>query len=129
MGWFIFCKRTGHGDLAAREFAQAHIAAIGDQPSSLLLESIGIFRLLEGEPREARDLFRRRFQEGRFPYSGLMLAVLCDDRDVTERDQVLTELSGYSVQKAEQLDELVRVIREGSVPRTAESTSRRWSRR
>jgi tetratricopeptide (TPR) repeat protein len=115
MGWYVFCKRTGHGDLAtARKFATDYIATYGDKPADQVLETIGIFRLLDGSPREALDLFQRRFKESHFPYSGIMAAVLCDNLgNTSERDRVLGELAAMHVVKEENLDPLVKVIRDG----------------
>ena len=60
--WYFWCRRTGRGDIeAAREPAeQCHSVSIKtldhDHPFDL-----GTYRLLQGKPREALDVFRRSY--------------------------------------------------------------------
>jgi tetratricopeptide (TPR) repeat protein len=115
MGWFIWCRRTGHGDLAAaRAFAKQHVASLGENPSDGVREWVATFHLLDGSPREALPILRSLDGTAPNTIRGFMIAALADELgDVAGRDRALAGLLSLPETKETKLDGLVRVIRDG----------------
>jgi tetratricopeptide (TPR) repeat protein len=93
--WYLWCRRTNRGDLAAaRQAAQAHFNELGDQLSAQMLVQRGMFKLLEGNIGAARDDFESAYQiDESQPYWGLMAAILSHQAgDADRRNQMLAQM-------------------------------------
>lgn len=113
MDWFLFCKRTGHGDVdGAKRFAEDYVALSGDRPAEELLETVGYLHIVDGKAREAVDILRPLYLKTVAPSTGIILAALLDGLDEpAERDRILGELSRSPQTRVEKLDGLLNVLR------------------
>jgi tetratricopeptide (TPR) repeat protein len=58
--WYLFCKRTGHGDAeAARAFAEEFLAAVADRPDLVNPAAAAFFSWSKGEPKKALEYFEK----------------------------------------------------------------------
>jgi tetratricopeptide (TPR) repeat protein len=91
LAWYLWCKRTGRGDLAAaRQLALRYLGGIRDRASVLDKERMGVFCLLEGDKDRALALFREAVDATASPYAGLHAALLAyQSGDVGTRDDIL----------------------------------------
>ena len=101
--WYIWCKRTGHGNLdAARQFFAESLQKSSGQQKIADVESAGIYYILENQPEKALPLFQQAFSKTSGSYYGLHVAVLAELLNEKEtRDDALkliTEKSGRSRQ-------------------------------
>ncbi len=89
--WFLFCKRTGHGDLpAARAFAEQHLEAIDESPDVAKPVAIGYFYWLNGDPKKAMTWFRKAHEATPTAYTCFNLILLGDEiGDTDTRDEAL----------------------------------------
>jgi tetratricopeptide (TPR) repeat protein len=94
MAWYIWCQRTGHGDLAAaRASAMASMASFGDQPAVGLRDWIGIFHMIDGSPKEALAILLPLQDKSPTPIRGLTIASQAEALgDSATRDRVLASL-------------------------------------
>lgn len=57
--WYLFCKRTGHGDVeAAGDFTARYIASVGQRAQGIERVAFGLFHLLNGRKKDALAMFR-----------------------------------------------------------------------
>jgi hypothetical protein len=89
--WFLFCKRTGHGDLqAARAFAEEHLEPIDQRPDVANPVGIGYFYWLSGDTKKAMTWFRKAQETVPTPYTCFNLILLGDEIGDTEtRDEAV----------------------------------------
>ena len=87
--WYLFCKRTGHGDVdGARDFIKQYLAAIGDRPDIANPYYIGTFQWLNGERKEALGNLRKFYETTSDPWTCLMVLALADDLgDASTREE------------------------------------------
>jgi tetratricopeptide (TPR) repeat protein len=92
--WYLFCKRTGHGNLeAAREFADQYVTSHANRPDMLNPELAGCFFWLDGRIEPAKKAFSKAFPERASVSAGLRVAMIADDeKDASRRDSVLKEI-------------------------------------
>jgi tetratricopeptide (TPR) repeat protein len=111
--WYLFCKRTGHGDAAAaREFVEKYLAAIGDRPDIAGPEMTGFYYWLSGSPRKALESFHKAFEATSSVAAGLGLVMAADDLgDAPLRDEVLKELCARA-DKAPKTVQICQMFRE-----------------
>ena len=131
--WYLFCKRTGHGDLAAaRDFVEQYLTAHADRPDLQNEEFAGYFYWLEGRNDEANKAFTRAFQNRKSISAAIALAIIADDeKDAARRNELLKELvTKYKDTVAQIARDLPDLRRNTSLHRRARaalSTSRRWT--
>jgi tetratricopeptide (TPR) repeat protein len=95
--WYFFCKRTGHGNLAAaREFTEQYIHSPDCNPDFRNTYE-GCFYWLDGQKDKARQAYSRSRQKS-FPLGdALGLAVLFDEAgDTALRNDLLKEVAAKS---------------------------------
>ena len=111
--WFLFCKRTGHGDLqSARGFADKWLEPIDQRPDLADPATLGYFYWLSGDTKKAMTCFRKGDRSNPNAYTCFNLILLGDEIGDTEaRDEtVRILLKSYRgvVPKACQVDEILR---------------------
>ena len=64
--WYLFCKRTGHGDVeAARAFAEEYVAAVADRPDLARAGRGRVLLLVDRiEPKKALGVLREGERDG-----------------------------------------------------------------
>ncbi len=95
LGWYLWCKRTGRGDVdASRELAAEHLRVMGLRASPDDLNLAGIFYILNEQPTEAVQTFQKAFAQTSSPYTGLYIAILADQaKDSRTRDSALKAIA------------------------------------
>jgi tetratricopeptide (TPR) repeat protein len=90
--WYFFCKRTGHGNLAAaREFTEQYIQTLTNSDGRDTYEAA--FYWLDGQHEKAMTVFSKAYKESMRRGDGLCLAVLVDEtRDAARRNTLLKEI-------------------------------------
>jgi tetratricopeptide (TPR) repeat protein len=93
--WFLFCKRTGQGDLKeARELAEQAVERIGAAGNDAELSQAARYYIVIGEPKKALDLMRKAFEDSSPNLAnGLELALLADElNDRALRDSTVEKV-------------------------------------
>ena len=118
--WLKFCKRTGHGDLAAAQALAAQFGAdVGDpapaevadraQPTDPL--QAGYSAWLQGSTKEAIDNMRKAYESTSPLLAGCGLMVLSDELgDVAQRDAILNELRDRHRDKAPRMFDVLELF-------------------
>jgi tetratricopeptide (TPR) repeat protein len=76
--WYIFCRRTGHGDVAAaRVLAADYLHHSHEQTVGAYTER-GMLQMLNGDDRQALQEFSACLKKNDDLWSGLQAALLCD---------------------------------------------------
>ncbi len=99
--WYLFCKRTGHGDAAAAgAFADRVLAKSGDGPSVTSPAAIGYFYWLRGEPKKAVPYFHRAYEAAPSHTTCTPLILIADELgDAADRNEwIQTLLTQYRKQ-------------------------------
>jgi len=101
-GWYLFCKRTGRGNLqAARDFAEQFVITNADNPKLLNLEYAGCYYWLDGSLEKAKDAFAKEYETSKSVSAALCAAIIADDeKDSTRRDALLKEIVTNYANKA-----------------------------
>ena len=120
--WLNFCKRTGHGDIAAaralvEQFAadagEPEPAAVADraQPAGPL--QAGYASWLQGSTKEAMDSMRKAYESTSPLMAGCALMVLADELgDAAQRDAILNELCTKHRAKAPKMFDVLEMFRD-----------------
>ena len=89
--WFLFCKRTGHGDLqAARTFAEQHVQPADDQPELPGPVAVGYFYWLTGDTKRAMIWFKKAHEAKPTANTCFNLILLADEiGDTDTRDETI----------------------------------------
>jgi tetratricopeptide (TPR) repeat protein len=92
--WFLFCKRTGHGDLgAARDATRRYLASVNERRDYSDRATVGLFYWAAGDPRRAAEVLKESY---RVAPSGvacyLLILVSQEISDVASRDEYLDKL-------------------------------------
>jgi tetratricopeptide (TPR) repeat protein len=92
--WYLFCKRTGHGEVdAARDYTAQYIASFGPRAGGEFRLASGCFYLMNGRKAEALEMFRGVTEGEALPASVLFSAFTADALGDTKlRDQCLERL-------------------------------------
>ena len=108
--WYFFCKRTGHGNIAAaREFTEQYIHSLNNDAGRDVME--GCFYWLDGQHEKARTVFSTAYNQSKQLGSGLCLAVLVDEAgDAVRRNSLLKEIAANNKQKMSWLTELLQYL-------------------
>ncbi|MGC8638930.1 MAG: tetratricopeptide repeat protein [Isosphaeraceae bacterium] len=114
--WYVFCKRTGYGDVkAARDFAEKHLAASAGRPDLGSPESNGFFYWSVGSPKQALDYLERAYKVEPSPLHGIALALVADElNDKARRDRLFNELAVTFQGEVPRMAPLLRMIRESA---------------
>jgi tetratricopeptide (TPR) repeat protein len=99
--WYLFCKRTGHGDAeAAAALAERGVAASADHPSVYPPTPIGYFHWLSGDPKQAVPFFRKAYDAAPSATACVPLILIADQvGDAAARDEwIRTLLTRYRKQ-------------------------------
>jgi tetratricopeptide (TPR) repeat protein len=90
--WYFWCRRTGHGDVAAaQKLAAIYIAQLSANPN-VPLDAVGVYHILSQKNDLAQAAFKRTFDRLGNPYSGIHFALLADEAGQTEvRDAALAD--------------------------------------
>jgi len=88
--WFLFCKRTGHGDVeSARAFAERYVAAVSDRARIANSQDLGFYYWLGGNPKKALESFRGAFESRNVMESGFYGVLVADVLgDTATRDEL-----------------------------------------
>jgi hypothetical protein len=115
LNWFVWCRRTGRGDLAAaRASALASIAGFGDRAPDGVREWFGTFHIIDGAPREALSILLPIQERAPNAVRGIMIASLSDDiGDAAGRDRALAELDALPQAQQLKLASLLKALRSG----------------
>lgn len=110
--WYLFCKRTGQGNLdAARDFVDRYIAARANRPDLLYPEYSACFYWFDGRTEKAKQDFRRAFEKYASVSAALCLALLADDeKDTAKRDAILNEFLTKNANKAPRSAAITRLL-------------------
>ncbi len=89
--WYLFCKRTGHGDAqAAAALAEAALAKQGPGAAVAAPQSIGYFYWLRGDLKKASASFRKAYDAGPTHMMCIALMLTADELgDAAARDEWL----------------------------------------
>lgn len=102
MEWYLWCRRTGRGDLQpARQLARKRVLALSGRSTAYDTAAVGTYFVLTGEKKQARNAFKAGFDKTTSFNGGLHVALLDDELGLTEeRDAVLAEILSEKGQKA-----------------------------
>jgi tetratricopeptide (TPR) repeat protein len=119
--WLDFCKRTGHGDIAAAltlvkqfggEVGDAAAAADRGQPPAEPLQS-GYSSWLQGSTKEAMEDMRKAYESTSPLLAGCALMILADERgDAAQRDAILDELCAKHRARAPKMFDVLEMFRD-----------------
>lgn len=95
--WFLWCKRTGFGDVeAAQRLALAKAAEIGPRATTNDLQFHGVLLLLAGKRREGLEMFKASVAKQNQIYALLHVALLeMEFKNDAARDAALKSVAGY----------------------------------
>jgi tetratricopeptide (TPR) repeat protein len=94
MEWFIWCTRTGHGDIAAARKQMAD-SLHPDSDDREDLENIALFDLLTGEDEKAQPILHRLYEKKHDAWGALHAAIYAGEHgDNKTRDAALKTFSG-----------------------------------
>ena len=100
--WYFFCKRTGHGDLAAAAASiEQYLANEADQRNIQNEEYAGCYHWLEGQTEKAKSEFASAYRTRTSISAALCLAMVFDDeKNAGKRDELVNELVARHGDKA-----------------------------
>ena len=112
--WYLFCKRTGHGDLAsARALAEEHVQEVASQPEPGELTKIGFFYWSTGSRKQALEFMEKGYKVAPTPLNGLSRVLLADELDQKERrHQMLDEMTAQFQGKVPRMVTICKLIRD-----------------
>ena len=95
LGWFAWCRRTGHGDAdAAQTASQRYFESLGTPAPANTFAEIATFYQFTAEPQKALALLKRSYEATKRPLVGLRAAVLADRLDdASTRDTILEQVA------------------------------------
>ena len=94
-GWYLFCKRTGHGNAeAAGAFADRVLATPGAGAGVAPPGAIGYFYWLRGDPKKAGTYFRKAYDASPSAMTCIPLILVADELgDAAARDEWIRTLT------------------------------------
>ena len=112
--WYIFCKRTGHGDLAsARALAEAHLQEIAGQPEIGEITKIGFFYWSAGSRKQALEFMEKAYQVAPSALNGIARVLLADELDQKDRrDKMLDQVTAQFQGKVPRMVTICKLIRD-----------------
>lgn len=114
--WFLFCKRTGRGDVAsARAFALQQVAASSGRAGPANLQDFGFFYWLDCDLRKALESFRRASESPRTMESGFYAILVADALgDTSTRDELYQSFVKHHRRDAPKTVEIWEILRKGT---------------
>ena len=92
--WLKFCKRTGHGDIAAARALLEQYGVDPGKPEATDFLEVGYSAWLKGSTKEAMDSIRKAYESKPSLLAGCALLVLADEMgDGAQRDAILNDAS------------------------------------
>jgi tetratricopeptide (TPR) repeat protein len=112
--WYLFCKRTGHGDVeAARAFVEEYVAAVEGRPDLANPEAVAYFYWSAGLPKKALEIMDKIYAAEPTPLYGTNRMLLADELgDKARRDRILEELCATLKDKAPKTISVCQMIRD-----------------
>ena len=112
--WYIFCKRTGHGDLAsARALAEAHLREIANQPETGEITKIGFFYWSTGSRKQALEFMEKAYRVAPSALNGFARVLLADELGQKDRrDRMLDEVTAQFQGKVPRMVTICKLIRD-----------------
>ncbi|HEY2893179.1 MAG TPA: hypothetical protein VGJ16_03175, partial [Pirellulales bacterium] len=89
--WFFWCCRTGRGDRkSAAQLAEQTAVGLDESQLPSDHERIGVYYLLKGDKKKAREQFRWAHERSKSPWPGMQWALLASEAgDIEERDRAI----------------------------------------
>ena len=115
--WYLFCKRTGHGDVeAARAFAEAYLAAVEDRPDLAGAEAGRLLLLVGREDQEGARVPGEGVCGSRLAaVEGIALILLADELgDKLRRGKMLDEFCNRFAAKWPRVVAIARLSRDAN---------------
>ena len=124
--WYLFCKRTGHGDVeAARAFADAYLAAVEDRPDLPEPKQLGFFFWSAGKTKKALEYLEKAYAESPAFVEGIALILLADELgDAPRRGKMLDDFCNRFAAKWPRVVAIARLFRDANGDAKRRSTSR-----
>ena len=112
--WYIWCKRTGHGDVkAARAVADAHLDEVAGSPEPEDLPRIGFFYWSIGSPKKALEFMEKAYEATPAPLSGIAIVLIADELgDKARRDRMLDQVTAQFQGKVPRMVTICTMIRD-----------------
>ncbi len=111
--WYIFCKRTKHGDLAsARALAEAHLAEIAGRETREQAGPIGYFYWSIGSTRKAMEYLEKAEPSALNGIAQVLMADELNDKD--RRDRMLDTVAAQFQGKVPRMVTICKMIREAT---------------
>ncbi len=112
--WYIWCKRTGRGDVkAARAVAEAHLAEVADSPEPEDLPRIGFYYWSIGSPKKAVEFMEKAYEATPAPLSGIAIVLIADELgDKARRDRMLDQVAAQFQGKVPRMVTICTMIRD-----------------
>ncbi len=112
--WYLFCKRTGHGDVAAaRAFVEEYVASVEGRPDLANPEVVAYFYWSAGLQQKAIDIMDKVYAADPSPLYGTNRMLLADELgDKARRDQGLEELCTKLKDKVPKTISICQMIRD-----------------
>ncbi len=92
LNWYVWCRRTGHGDVkAAAAYAAEHLAAVRDGDQAYALDDADRIsvQLYDGDMRSVAAAAEAAYTSPKELWYGLMAATVCQQLGDTERRDAL----------------------------------------
>ncbi len=100
LGWFAWCRRTGHGDAdAAQAASQRYFESLGTPAPANTFADIATFYQFTGEPQKALALLKRSYEATKRPLVGLRAAVLADRVDDASTRDTFSSRSRQAIKR------------------------------
>ncbi|HTM53038.1 MAG TPA: hypothetical protein VL175_03380 [Pirellulales bacterium] len=89
--WFFWCCRTGKGDRkSAAQLAEQTAEGLEESDVPNDHERLGVYYLLKGDKKKAREQFRSAHERSKSPWPGMQWALLASEAgDLEERDRAI----------------------------------------
>ncbi len=112
--WYLFCKRTGHGDVeAARAMAEEYLTAVEGRPDLAGPHQLGFFQWATGAPKKALENLEKAEAAKPSPLHAFSAMLLADELgDKVRRDRMLNELCAKFQDRVPRMVALAGMIRE-----------------
>ena len=91
LGWYLFCRRTGEGDLTpSRDYARAFVAKMADRADQPEPFDLMAYYLLDDQPEKALAEIEKSLGKNPNAYDAIFMALIADQlKDTAKRDTAL----------------------------------------
>jgi tetratricopeptide (TPR) repeat protein len=114
--WFLFCKRTGRGDVeSARALARMHVGDASGRSDSFRAQDLGFFHWLCGDLKSALDSFRSACRSYRAVEPGFYAVLVADALgDGTSSESLYQSFVKQHERDAPKTIQIWEILREGT---------------